>query len=141
MDWGSVGGLVVAFGGILLGQVLEGGHVSSILQPTAFVIVFTGTIGAVLLQSRLDHFINGVKLLAWVFSPPVHDHKSLIENITVWSTISRREGLLHLEEHMNDSRDPFIKKGLRLLIDGVTPAKSARDTGAGRVIFLSLIHI
>ncbi|WP_034293347.1 flagellar motor protein [Herbaspirillum sp. RV1423] len=123
MDWSSIGGLVVALGGIFLGQVLEGGHLGSILQPTAFLIVFAGTLGAVLLQTRLDNFIRGVQLLAHVFSPPVHSHSQLIENISVWSTVSRREGLLHLEEHMNDSSDPFIKKGLRLLIDGITPAK------------------
>ena len=123
MDWSSVGGLLLAFGGILLGLLLEGGHPGSILQPTAFLIVFTGTVGAVLLQTRLDNFVHGVKLLSWVFSPPVHNHRKLIDNITVWSGISRREGLLHLEEHMNDSSDPFVKKGLRLLIDGITPAK------------------
>ncbi len=123
MDWSSVGGLLLALGGILLGLLLEGGHPGSILQPTAFLIVFAGTVGAVLLQTRLDNFIHGVKLLSWVFSPPPHNHRKLIDDIAVWSGISRREGLLHLEEHMNDSSDPFVKKGLRLLIDGITPAK------------------
>lgn len=123
MDWSSIGGLVLALGGIFLGQILEGGHLSSILQPTAFLIVFAGTIGAVLLQTRLDNFVHGLKLLSWVFSPPQHDHQKLVEDIGLWSTISRREGLLHLEEHMNDTSDPFIKKGLRLLVDGITPAK------------------
>ena len=123
MDWSSVGGLLLALGGIFLGLLLEGGHPGSILQPTAFLIVFSGTVGAVLLQTRLDNFVHGVKLLSWVFSPPVRNHRELIDNIAVWSGISRREGLLHLEEHMNDSSDPFVKKGLRLLIDGITPAK------------------
>lgn len=123
MDWSSVGGLLLALGGIFLGLLLEGGHPSSILQPTAFLIVFSGTVGAVLLQTRLDNFVHGVKLLSWVFSPPIRNHRELIDNIAVWSGISRREGLLHLEEHMNDSSDPFVKKGLRLLIDGITPAK------------------
>ncbi len=123
MDWSSVGGLVLALGGIFLGQVLEGGHLGSILQPTAFLIVFAGTVGAVLLQTRLDNFVRGVKLIGAVFSPPVRDHRKLIDDISLWSTISRREGLLHLEEHMNDTDDPFIRKGLRLLIDGITPAK------------------
>lgn len=123
MDWSSVGGLIIALGGIILGQMLEGGHLSSLLQPAAFAIVFAGTLGAVLLQSRLRHFVRGIRMLTWVFSPTAQDHRQLIDNISVWSTISRREGLLHLEGHMNDSNDPFIKKGLRLLIDGVTPAK------------------
>ena len=123
MDWSSVGGLLLALGGIFLGQVLEGGHLRSILQPTAFLIVFAGTIGAVLLQTRLDNFIHGMRLLRWVFTPPKQDYHKLGEAIALWSNVSRREGLLHLEVHMNDSPDPFIKKGLRLLIDGITPAK------------------
>ncbi len=123
MDWSSVAGLLLALGGIILGQLLEGGHLGSLLQPTAMLIVVAGTVGAVLLQTRLDSVVRGVKLLAWVFSPPQRDHRQLIENISAWSTISRREGLLHLEEQMNQATDPFIKKGLRLLIDGITPAK------------------
>jgi chemotaxis protein MotA len=123
VDWSSVGGLVLALGGIALGQILEGGHLGSILQPTAFLIVFAGTVGAVLLQTRLVNFIHGLKLLAWVFVPPRHDHAQLIKDISLWSAISRREGLLHLEAHMNEATDPFVRKGLRLLIDGVTPAK------------------
>lgn len=123
MDWSSVGGVIVAVGGILLGQMLEGGHVSSLLQPTAFVIVLAGTAGAVLLQTRLHHFIHGLRLISWVFSPKLYNHRHLMDNILLWSAISRREGMLHLEEHMNDSSDPFVKKGLRLLIDGVTPVR------------------
>ncbi|MEO7031898.1 MAG: flagellar motor protein, partial [Herbaspirillum sp.] len=56
MDWGSVAGLVLAFGGILAGQMLEGGRMGSLVQPAAFVIVVVGTIGAVLLQSGLANF-------------------------------------------------------------------------------------
>ncbi|WP_050476013.1 flagellar motor protein [Herbaspirillum rhizosphaerae] len=123
MDWSSIGGLALALGGIFLGQILEGGHLGSILQPTAFLIVFAGTVGAVLLQTRLDNFVRGVKLIGSVFSPPDHDHRKLIEDITLWSTVSRREGLLHLEEYLDSANDPFVKKGLRLLIDGITPAK------------------
>lgn len=123
MDWSSVGGLLLALGGIFLGQILEGGHLSSILQPTAFLIVFAGTIGAVLLQTRIESFLQGMRMLRWVFTPPKQDDQKLAEAIALWSTVSRREGLLHLEAHMNDSRDPFIKKGLRLLVDGITPAK------------------
>jgi chemotaxis protein MotA len=123
VDWSSVAGLVLALGGIVLGQLLEGGHLGSILQPTAFLIVFAGTVGAVLLQTRLANFMQGLKLLSWIFVPPRHDHRQLIEDLSLWSTISRREGLLHLETHMNAAADPFVRKGLRLLIDGITPTK------------------
>ena len=123
MDWGSVAGLVLALGGIALGLSLEGGNYASILQPTAFVIVVAGTVGAVLLQSNLRLFLRGVKMLRWVFRPPSDDSDALIQALGNWSVIARREGLLSLEPHMNLQQDPFVKSGLRLLIDGTTPDK------------------
>ena len=68
MDWGSVAGLVLALVGILGGQLLEGGHLASLVQPAAFVIVVIGTLGAVLLQSGLVPFVRGVRMVVWVVS-------------------------------------------------------------------------
>lgn len=62
MDWGSLAGLLLGVGGILVGQVLEGGHIRSLLQPAAFIIVMVGTVGAVLLQSGRENFVRGLKL-------------------------------------------------------------------------------
>ena len=50
MDKATLGGLVLAIGGILLGLMLEGGNLGQVLQPTAAMIVFGGTLGAVLIQ-------------------------------------------------------------------------------------------
>lgn len=123
MDWGSVAGLVLAFAGILGGQLMEGGRLGSLLQPAAFIIVVLGTVGAVLLQSGLTNFIRGARMVVWAFSPPPLDHEALIRDVSVWSFTARREGLLSLERFMERSEDPFIEKGLRLLIDGIDPAK------------------
>ena len=123
MDWGSVAGLVLALAGVLLGQVLEGGQLGSLVQPAAFVIVAVGTAGAVLLQSGLQNFLRGMRMVKWVFSPPLDDSKEFIRDSNIWSTTARREGLLSLERHMEQARDPFIAKGLRLIVDGVDPFK------------------
>jgi len=123
VDWGSVAGLVLAVAGILGGQLLEGGHIASLVQPAAFVIVVIGTLGAVLLQSGLVFFGRGAAMLLWAFAPPRHDHEAMLHDIGVWSFTARREGLLSLERFMERADDPFIAKGLRLLIDGIDPAK------------------
>lgn len=123
MDWGSVAGLALAAAGILGGQLLEGGHLGSLVQPAAFAIVVLGTLGAVLLQSGLVFFVRGTRMLAWVFAPPALDHESLLRDVGVWSFTARREGLLSLERFMERAEEPFIAKGLRLLIDGIDPAK------------------
>ncbi|MDB5765049.1 MAG: motA1 [Herminiimonas sp.] len=123
MDWGSVTGLALALGGILLGQVLEGGHPGSLLQPAAFVIVMIGTLGAVLLQSGIPNFLRGMKMTRRVFAPPADNYQALRRDMVMWSTTARREGLLSLERYMENLRDPFLAQGLRLLVDGADPGK------------------
>ena len=123
MDWGSLIGIVLALGGILIGQLLEGGKLGSLIQPAAFVIVFVGTIGAVLLQSGWRNFSQGVKMAGLVFKPKHDDYADLIRDITGWSVIARREGLLSLERVIKDVDDSFIEHGLRLIVDGVDPKK------------------
>jgi chemotaxis protein MotA len=123
VDWASVIGLILALAAIVMGQALEGGNILSLLQPAAFVIVFIGTTGAVLLQSRAAQFRKGVAMLRWVFTPPPDKRKSLGQDITLWSITARREGLLSLERFMNSKQDPFIIKGLRLVVDGIHPHK------------------
>jgi chemotaxis protein MotA len=123
MDVVSVIGIVLALGAILGGQVLEGGHISSLLQVTAFVIVIGGTLGATMLQSSIRVFVDGVKLVKWVFFPPKLDQQSLIEQVTTWSNIARKGGLLALEPQLDELTDPFTKKGLQMLVDGAEPEK------------------
>ncbi|MCH8619030.1 flagellar motor protein [Undibacterium sp. TS12] len=123
MDWASIVGLILVVVGILAGQVIEGGRLSSLVQPAAFVIVFIGTLGAVLLQSRLQTFRRGVRMLRWVVSEPPDNSKKNVEDALVWSVVARREGFLSLERYMNASSDPFIGKGLRLVIDGIDPIR------------------
>ncbi len=118
MDLNSVVGISIAFAAIIGGQLLEGGHISSLMQTAAFLIVVGGTVGAVLLQSPVSVFINGMKMSRWVFFPPVQSSQQLIRQIIGWSYIARKEGLLALESHVQDVPDPLLKKGLQLLADG-----------------------
>lgn len=123
MDKTSVLGLVLGLAAIVVGQVLEGGHVASLVQPTALLIVLGGTLGAVMLQSPLPVFISGVRMGAWVFFPPVVDAQKLISDLGRWSQIARKEGLLALEAEINTLSDPFVIKGLQLLVDGSEPER------------------
>jgi chemotaxis protein MotA len=123
MDKISLAGLLIGLTAILGGQVLEGGHLASLLQPTAFVIVIGGTLGAVMLQSPLQVFIHGVKMAKWIFLPPPVAPQALIANIVRWSQIARKEGLLVLEREVDKVGDAFMAKGLQLLVDGVEPGR------------------
>lgn len=123
MDKISLFGLLIGLVAILGGQVLEGGHVGSLTQPTALLIVLGGTMGAVMLQSPYATFVRGVRMARWVWYPPVIDYLQLIKQITGWSQLSRREGLLALENAMGQLKDDFARKGLQLLVDGAEPER------------------
>jgi chemotaxis protein MotA len=123
MDWGSVAGLALALAGILLGQLLEGGRLTALIQPTAFLIVSVGTIGAVLLQSGLPNCRRGLQMARAIFKKPVSKHRLHAADVAMWSQTARRDGLLSLQRFMGDHDDAFITKGLRLLTDGVDPYK------------------
>lgn len=121
MDILSLLGLVIGIGGIVLGNALEGGHLSSILQLTAFLIVVGGSLGAIMLHTPLDVFLLAMKSLPRVFFPPRLDGKGLIEKIVNWSQIARKEGLLGLEPLVQAESDPYTRKALQLLVDGTEP--------------------
>jgi chemotaxis protein MotA len=123
MDRASVFGLLLGVAAIVGGQFLEGGHVASLAQPTALLIVLGGTVGAVMLQSPYAVFVRGVRMAVWVWYPPVVDYARLIKQIAGWSQVSRREGLLALENSMGQLRDDFARKGLQLLVDGTEPER------------------
>lgn len=123
MDIISIIGLLVGLLAIILGQILEGGHLGSLVQPTALLIVLGGTTGAVMLQTPWRIFKQGMQMAVWVFKPPVPHIPDIIAEVVVWSGIARREGLLALEARIDAQPDPFVRKGLQLLVDGLEPER------------------
>ncbi len=123
MDKISLAGIVIGLIAVLGGQYLEGGHIGALVQPTALLIVLGGTLGAVLLQSPIHVFKRGLKMVKWVWIPPVIEQKRQIDQILTWSQLSRREGLLALENYLPGVKDEFVRKGLQLLVDGADPER------------------
>lgn len=123
MDKLSIAGLIIGMVAIVGGQVLEGGHVSSLVQPTALLIVLGGTMGAVFLQNPFHVFKRGLLMSKWVWVPPIIEQKRTIDQILQWSQLSRREGLLVLENYLPGVKDDFTRKGLQLLVDGAEPER------------------
>lgn len=121
MDSLSIIGLFLGIAAILVGQHLEGGHLGTLLNGPAILIVLGGTFGAVMLQSPLPTFLRGMRMLGWVFMPPRLAAETAIEKLVNWSNIARKEGLLGLENIEETEADPFTRKGLQLLVDGSEP--------------------
>jgi len=119
MDWGSLAGLVLALAAIAGGQWVEGGKLSALFQPAALVIVLGGTLGAVLLQNGMGTLWRGLRLAGKAFAPQPPFYEALIASIQGWSKTARADGFLQLERFLTDQRDPFISKGMRMLVDNV----------------------
>jgi chemotaxis protein MotA len=123
MDITTILGFALAIAGIVGGQLLEGGHVGSLLQLAAFVIVLGGTAGAVMVQRPLKVFLQAMRMARWAVAPPRFDPQAVIDRMTDWATIVRKEGLLALEREMDNVEDPFSRTGLQMLIDGFEAEK------------------
>lgn len=121
MDILSIAGILVGVGAILLGIVLDGGDIHSLVNIPALIIVLGGTFGATLLQFPLAVFARSMKMLLWVLIPKEMDISVQMDKIIYWSQLERSEGLLGLENVLSGEEDPFIRKGLQLLVDGNDP--------------------
>jgi chemotaxis protein MotA len=121
MDKSSIGGTFLAFGGILLGLFLEGGQIGQIIQPTAAMIVFGGTLGAVMLQFPLRVVLEAFRRLAHVYFDRGKNPQGLIQEIVQYAHKARREGIVSLDRELESIQDPFLKKSLMLAVDGTEP--------------------
>jgi chemotaxis protein MotA len=145
MDRLSVIGAVLALVALVGGSVLKGAGLAGLWSPAAFVIVIVGTIAAILVQTSMPTFVRALKMAGWVFRPPAHDHGAVIAQIVEWSTTARKQGLLGLEAQVAQQSDPFLAKGLQMVVDGVEPesirqmleidlhGQSTRDLAAAKV--------
>jgi chemotaxis protein MotA len=119
-------GVPVAIGLILLGQWLEGGALQSLLQLAAAVIVFGGTLGAVLLSFSLADVRGAVASLRTVFVEPAESPDETINAILRYARVARKDGILALEDESANAKDPLLRKGLMLAVDGLNP-KTLRE--------------
>ncbi|WP_373049430.1 flagellar motor protein [Vulgatibacter sp.] len=126
MDITTVAGLVIAVVAILAGQALEGGHVGSILQITAAIIVFGGTLGAVMVATPKADFVRGMKMAKLAFTEPKQDVGRLLQELVELAGVARRDGVLALEAKLGGISDSFLRKAVQFLVDGVDP-EVARD--------------
>ena len=111
MDVLSVGGFVLAFFAIIVGSILKGAGVGSLLNPAAFVIVFLGTFASILIQTPKATFMRAWKIVPWIFKPPMEDTEKLIAKMVEWSETARKQGLLGLEPALETEPDPFAQEG------------------------------
>jgi chemotaxis protein MotA len=118
IDLSSLAGLLLAFGGILGGLLLEGGNIKDVAQVTGAIIVLGGTLGAVLVTTPTAILSGAARKLMYVFFEPIHTPRKTIDEILVYATRARRNGIVSLEPDVESIKDPFLRKALSLGVDG-----------------------
>lgn len=126
MDPGSLGGILLALAGILAGLLLEGGHLRQIAQPTAAIIVFGGTLGAVMLQFPIATVIAAARRLARLFFHRSDNGVALLRQIVAFANKARRNGIVSLDQDLPKVADPFLRQSLMLAVDGTEPVELRR---------------
>ncbi|MPQ30792.1 flagellar motor protein [Clostridium estertheticum] len=113
--------IIISFGSMVGAFIMEGGSPAMLASTSAAIIVFGGTIGAVGLGFSVNKLKNIPAMFKLIFTAKDRD---LVEIVTYFKQLSfktRKEGLLSIEGEITDDLDPFIKKGLQLVVDGVDP--------------------
>ena len=121
MDIASVCGIALALLGILGGMMMEGGSIAQIAQPTAALIVFCGTAGAVLLQFPISICVAAMKQVAAVFTHDEATAETTLRQIVDFATKARKFGIVSLDNELAQVEDPFMKQALMLAVDGIEP--------------------
>jgi chemotaxis protein MotA len=123
MDKGSFSGAILAITGIVAGLLIEGGNLGQILQPTAALIVFGGTMGAVLLQFSLPTVSAAFRQALQLFTTRHKQSDALVRMLLSYANKARRNGVVSLDADLQTISDPFLKQAIMLAVDGTEPTE------------------
>lgn len=115
-------GVLIGFGALLFGNFLEGGQMSAILNPVAFLIVMGGTIGAVMVHTPTKIFFKSLASLPRVFFPPKLPADALVKEFIVMAKSCKKDGLIRAAGFEKRFKDPFVVKAIKMLSDGAEVA-------------------
>ena len=117
---------MLAIVGIVAGLLMEGGNLGQILQPTAALIVFGGTMGAVLLQFPISTVLAAFGRLGHLFAAPRKHNDQLIGLLVSLANKARRSGVVSLDSDLKSVENPFLRQSLMLAVDGTEPNELRR---------------
>lgn len=121
MDIASIIGLILGMVLMIFGIVSNGASLLDFVDLPSALITFGGAFASVMTSHTMQEFINGLKGMLLAFKAPVINTSEMIKNIIDLSNVARKEGLLSLEEAATDLDEPFLKKGILLVVDGTDP--------------------
>lgn len=119
MDKTSIIGLILGIIAVGVGMFLKGVSPAAIINPAALLIIFVGTVASVLIAFPTADIKTVPKLMKIIFQDKKQtDPQKLIKTFSNWAQLARQEGLLSLEEKVENINDSFLKNGMMMAIDG-----------------------
>lgn len=118
MDIATILGLTLGIGSLIASFLMEGGHLSALVQIPAMILVIVGTFGAAAITTSVKELVNIPNLLKVAFFEAPMDTRQLIDLISDLAQKARKNGLLSLEKDLDNIKEPFLKKAIQLAIDG-----------------------
>lgn len=119
MRLSSIVAVLGALGVVIYTNHSEGDPLGALVNLEAAVIVLGGSLMAILNQFHLTGLLRALKGLKWLIRPPTYDAEAYVEQLSEWTRMARREGLLSLEAVLAEVQDPFLADGLQMVIDGL----------------------
>ncbi len=114
-------GLILGFGSLLAGMVLEGSTIGSYMVVSAAIIVFGGTAGATIAATGVNNFKAAMGEIKRAMSHKAPDRLETVKSLVTFAEKARKEGLLVLEDDLSRERNEFLRKGVQLVVDGTDP--------------------
>ena len=121
MDRATLIGLFLGFGALIVGFLMEGGSAAGLLNASAAVIVLGGTLGATAVSFPASVLAGVPRVTLTAFKKKKEASASVVESCVLFAEKARRDGLLALEQPVEELEDAFLKKGLLLVVDGSDP--------------------
>ncbi|MBC7526886.1 MAG: flagellar motor protein [Chthonomonadaceae bacterium] len=121
MNISTLFGMILAWGALIGSLLMEGGDVRSLVNLPAAFLVFGGTFGACLISCKTEQITGIPGVLSRAFQHKSGNPVELISTLVRFADRARKEGLLALETEMKRSEDEFLKRAMRLAIDGTDP--------------------
>ncbi len=119
MEITSLLGVIVGIISVVGAMFFKHISFSVFLNPAAFFVIFVGTVATILNSYPLENVKNVGVLFKIIFTKQKGlTAKEIIELLVDLSKLARKEGLLALEAKVQEFEDPFLKKGIRMVVDG-----------------------
>ncbi len=121
MDLGTIIGIASGFALVLLTIVTGGAGVANYVSLQSVLVVIGGSFAAMLVANPLARMLGIVKYIRIALRTPDWQEEKIISDLVSFSERARREGLLALEDNLDEVEDEFMRKGIQLVVDGTDP--------------------